>query len=539
MQSRYLNLFSLLVISFLYPIDQAKPQSTGSLKLSFVDNGGVTDTVVFGELHNATVGLDVNLGEFELPPIPPSGAFDVRWITPGVEGLSIDYRDTVNAQSKKNVWTLQFQPGSSGYPVTVKWDSSKLWSGFFQLYDGVTGGTKINIDMKNVGSVIINDNTVKSLVIAHTFTVNRDISLQKGWNLVSVPVGLKSWNTGQIFPGYISAYSYDGGYQSANTISHGKGYWVNFPNSGTTNLTGEPFASDTFAVAAGWNLIGSTFSSVSTSSIQQVPNSIVASYFFSYSNGYKMTTTVAPGQGIWVKSNQAGVLIFSSSSLSKSSQQPPLIDLAKWNTIKLIDANGASGDLYFSGEARDVNLFEMPPKPPAGVFDVRFSDDRFAGVLSDTSSALNINLQVSEGPLKIEWNVKDDGAYVLNGISSVPLRLEGYGSITLTKFNTSGELRTAAQGGFTALPSRFELEQNYPNPFNPATVINYQVPVRTRVTIKIYDELGREISTLVDEVKDPGRYQVKFYASSLTGGVYFCRLSAGSFVKTNKLVVIK
>lgn len=152
-------------------------QSTGSLKLTLSDNGGVSDTVRFGELYGATSGLDVSLGEFELPPVPPTGAFDIRWLDPGVEGLSIDYRDTVSAQNEENVWTLQFQPSSSGYPVTITWDSTKLWSGSFQMYDVATGGTKLNLDISSQGRVTITDATIKSLTIVHAFTVNHGINL--------------------------------------------------------------------------------------------------------------------------------------------------------------------------------------------------------------------------------------------------------------------------------------------------------------------------------------------------------------------------
>ncbi len=89
------------------------------------------------------------------------------------------------------------------------------------------------------------------------------------------------------------------------------------------------------------------------------------------------------------------------------------------------------------------------------------------------------------------------------------------------------------------IPISFSLDQNYPNPFNPSTVINYHLPLSSHVTLKIYDELGREVRTLVDEVKPMGSYTVKFDASSLPSGVYFCRLQAGSYSETKKLMLLK
>ena len=87
--------------------------------------------------------------------------------------------------------------------------------------------------------------------------------------------------------------------------------------------------------------------------------------------------------------------------------------------------------------------------------------------------------------------------------------------------------------------NEFKLEQNYPNPFNPSTSIHYTIGSSQFVKLKVYNLLGDEIVTLVDENKSAGSYQVDFNASSLTSGVYFYRLAAGSFIETKKLVLIK
>jgi hypothetical protein len=93
--------------------------------------------------------------------------------------------------------------------------------------------------------------------------------------------------------------------------------------------------------------------------------------------------------------------------------------------------------------------------------------------------------------------------------------------------------------GTVAMPKDFVLFQNYPNPFNPTTVINYQLLVASQVVIRAYDVLGREVATLVNERKSAGSYQVDFDAHSLSGGVYFYRMQAGSFTETKKLVLVK
>ncbi|MFN3871956.1 MAG: T9SS type A sorting domain-containing protein [Ignavibacterium sp.] len=91
-------------------------------------------------------------------------------------------------------------------------------------------------------------------------------------------------------------------------------------------------------------------------------------------------------------------------------------------------------------------------------------------------------------------------------------------------------------------PSSFVLYQNYPNPFNPGTKISWQSPVSSWQTLKVYDMLGNEIATLVDEFRDAGIYEVEFNVAqtiSLCSGVYFYKLQAGSFVETKKMILIR
>ena len=89
------------------------------------------------------------------------------------------------------------------------------------------------------------------------------------------------------------------------------------------------------------------------------------------------------------------------------------------------------------------------------------------------------------------------------------------------------------------IPKSFSLNQNYPNPFNPSTFISYQLPTNSHVTLKVYDILGREVASLVNDDKTAGTYKVSFDASRLSSGVYFYRLDAGTYSQTKKLVLLK
>jgi len=88
--------------------------------------------------------------------------------------------------------------------------------------------------------------------------------------------------------------------------------------------------------------------------------------------------------------------------------------------------------------------------------------------------------------------------------------------------------------------SDFSLEQNYPNPFNPSTVINFSVPnENTLVSLKIYNSLGQEVGTLINQVVPAGNHEVQFDASGLSSGVYFYILNAGNFVDSKKMILMK
>ncbi len=89
------------------------------------------------------------------------------------------------------------------------------------------------------------------------------------------------------------------------------------------------------------------------------------------------------------------------------------------------------------------------------------------------------------------------------------------------------------------LPARFDLKQNYPNPFNPRTVIGFDLPRRSHVTLVVFDILGRQVRRLVDGPMPAGRHEVAFEAADLGSGVYLYRLHAGDFVQTRTLTVLR
>jgi hypothetical protein len=119
------------------------------------------------------------------------------------------------------------------------------------------------------------------------------------------------------------------------------------------------------------------------------------------------------------------------------------------------------------------------------------------------------------------------GGYPVSAVASNIFLVTGCGGLITETGNTSN------------IPGNYSLKQNYPNPFNPVTKIDYALPKNGFVTLKVYDMLGREVVSLVNETKAAGNYSVDFNASSLTSGVYFYRLEVNSFVDTKKMMLVK
>ena len=127
-------------------------------------------------------------------------------------------------------------------------------------------------------------------------------------------------------------------------------------------------------------------------------------------------------------------------------------------------------------------------------------------------------------------DVDGDGDMDVLSASAIDNKIAWYENLLIVGIEDNNPLDT---------PVKFQLFNNYPNPFNPTTTINYQIPELSIVSIKVFDVLGRELATLVNEEKPTGSYEVDFNATTLPSGVYFYRLQAGSFVEIKKMVLLK
>ena len=106
-------------------------------------------------------------------------------------------------------------------------------------------------------------------------------------------------------------------------------------------------------------------------------------------------------------------------------------------------------------------------------------------------------------------------------------------------FDYSATVSGVEDGKFNTVPQEFTLFQNYPNPFNPTTMINYQLPITSKVELSIYNLLGQKVTTLVSKKQVAGTYRIEWNAESLLSGIYLYQLKAGDFTETRKLVLQK
>jgi N-acetylneuraminic acid mutarotase len=128
------------------------------------------------------------------------------------------------------------------------------------------------------------------------------------------------------------------------------------------------------------------------------------------------------------------------------------------------------------------------------------------------------------------------GLYILGGLDSSALAVDIVEEIVPQGTDT---IHTAINDVVDGFPKEYKLLQNYPNPFNPTTIINYELRITNFVRLAVYDALGREIETLVNKYQNAGNYQVTFDGSSQASGIYYYKITAGNFIQTRKMLLLK
>ena len=287
----------------------------------------------------------------------------------------------------------------------------------------------------------------------------------------------------------------------------------------------------TISLSEGWNLVSGLHEDISIYSFNDSDSTIVPNTLFGFSDAYFLTEELIPGKGYWLRAFQDGEITLTTGAVAKTASQDFSL---KANSISI---NGS--DLYFGVELSDIERlsYSLPPKPPAGAFDVRFKGDTRV-----TKEKAEIDVMSTTETITIAYNVVIDAGehmnWVLSSDNGKDYILEGAGEITVpTAERFTLELKAV-------VPATFTLHQNFPNPFNPITTLRYDLPADNFVLLTVYDMLGRTVVQLVNTTQEAGFKSVQWDATDSMGrevsaGVYLYQIQAGEFVQTKKMVLLK
>ena len=362
-------------------------------------------------------------------------------------------------------------------------------------------------------------------------TLDPDVELtlihQDDWNMVGLPLGVEDSDYITLFPDAIAntLFSFGEGYSLETNLVEGTGYWLRFDGYGSNSMIGDDFEEITVILSEDWNMISGVSEPANVNSISDPYGLIIPNTIYSFGEGYELADVIEPGLGYWIRSYGEGNITISSNAGSGKSKF----------ANRLTDANSISFNgqtLYFGVEIpqEEILSYSLPPKPPIGAFDVRFTGD-----WTVVSERGEIEVMNNSNQLQIEFKIHQDTWVLINQLTGEEYSLTSSGTIDLV-----GDIT-----GFTlmkedaALPSQYALAQNYPNPFNPVTSIRYSVPASGPLSLKVYDLLGEEVSTVVEGEHKAGFHTAQFDGSHLSSGVYFYRLSSKDHTITKKLILMK
>ncbi len=229
---------------------------------------------------------------------------------------------------------------------------------------------------------------------------------------------------------------------------------------------------------------------------------------------------------------------------STSFGDPNLIGIPDTNVVDDIDGQIRSLTSPFKGADE---IFDIPSPVELSAFNSTINLNNVNLYWTTTSEINNLGFVIERSINNQDWlNVGFvQGHGTITSINNYEFIDKGLNSgkynyrLKQLDYNGNYEYFNLSEAVIIGFPDKFLLSQNYPNPFNPVTLINYELPSYNNVQLKVYDNSGKELITLVNSFKEAGRYNVTFDGSNFASGVYYYKLTAGNFTSVKKMFLIK
>ncbi len=492
-------------------------------------NAGVAD--------NATEGLDPDYAENELPPVPPSDTFDLRWESSApLAGLDSDYRGPA-ADSAGAVWNLAVQFGAADGPVTLAWAPAQFPAeGTFRIVDAATGGQWINFDPRAYTSYSLIEPGATRLLLKYQpqAMVTHTFALPGRWSMVSLPAAIVPPTVAALFPNRLGMFGFSSSYYEATSFAPGEGYWLNLPDSTQTTLTG-PAYPDTVLhryLPSHWSMVGPGSRPVDVGALMAQSPQIISVY--GYQGGYQQVTTMQPGRAYWVNLRQSAWVDLT--GLGSGMPAPRLATPVPAAPGTVVWAEGATGRQAIQLGVGADRLVELPPVPPTGLFDVRVEVAPGLAALQVPTAPGTYPLHLQGGVERLRWDAAAGAGWELQ-VGSTRVPLVGAGELAVADGQPVALV-------YAARPQATLLRNAYPNPFNPSTTIHYELAAAGAVRLSLYSVTGQWVRDLVAAPQAAGLYSVAWDGRDSAGlavanGVYLCQLEAGGSRQMIRLMLLK
>ncbi len=557
--------------------------------------------LIFGTGHRATDGADSLFGEYWYQY--PMGSFGARFfpmdkdgnlVNPNAYGLGdfnsndenprSDSRDirSIYDTTESIKYLVRFNAnGDENYPVILEWDIRDFPDGA-QLFirDTLNGSIFPSVNMRNATgqgptkrSFTIQDPRITSFIIEYTLPKVIEYVdeygapiIKTGWNLLSLPVKPTNSNWNVFYPNAINRpyYFSQNQYQVEvlGLLREGVGYFIKYSTLVDVQFAGTYISEISLlkgnspllypgdaGMEGGWNTVGSCSGPVNIEDIRfdsfgnerpsrdYTKRNGVYGYFTN--KGYKEVSVMEPGLGYWLKVDQHGYLKIEAPRDGKVAPAPNNGKediLAASAKVVIRDNSQNVGTVYMTTDKNvQLNYFELPPAM-RGMFDIRFASN---GYLENSNTTV-INLNGVTYPLSISIDNADADYTFYDNQSGKELGIIRKGSNDVVDLieETSNNIRVTRN--VEGQTSSFGIS-SYPNPATGGTsTINFSIAENSNVTVKIYDEVGIEVLTVVDENMTAGEYSETLYTNLLPrSGSYICKLTAGNNTQITRIVVVK